>query len=156
MGSDVAVLPARVAPVLAVLPHMLRNALDHGIEPRGARGDKSAHAAIELVFRDAGDAWQIAVRDDGRGIDVDRLKARAIELGLVDPGATLSHDELCALIFAPKLSTAEEVSEISGRGEGMAAVAEAVARCNGTISVRTGHNAGTTIRIAIPKPPAQA
>ncbi|HEX3760492.1 MAG TPA: ATP-binding protein [Kofleriaceae bacterium] len=156
VGSDVAVLPSRIGPVLAVLPHMLRNALDHGIEPRGARGDKPAQAAIELVFRDAGDAWQIAVRDDGRGIDVDQLKLRAVELGLVEPTATLSHDELCALIFAPKLSTAAEVSEISGRGEGMAAVADAVAQCNGTISVRSGHNAGTTIRIAIPKPPAQA
>lgn len=156
VGSDVTVLPSRVGPVLAVLPHMLRNALDHGIEPRGARGDKPAQAAIELVFRDAGDAWQIAVRDDGRGIDVDQLKLRAVELGLVEPGATLSHDELCALIFAPKLSTAAEVSEISGRGEGMAAVADAVAQCNGTISVRSGHNAGTTIRIAIPKLPAQA
>jgi signal transduction histidine kinase len=156
VGSDVAVLPAQVAPVIAVLPHMLRNALDHGIEPRSARGDKPAQAAIELVFRDAGDAWQIAVRDDGRGIDVDRLKARAIELGLIEPAATPSLDQLYQLIFAPRLSTAEEVSEISGRGEGMAAVAAAVAQCRGTISVRSGHNAGTTIRIAIPKPPAQA
>jgi hypothetical protein len=79
---------------------MLRNALDHGIEARGARGDKPAQAAIELVFRDAGDAWQIAVRDDGRGIDVDQLKARVVGLGLIEPSATLSHDELCALIFA--------------------------------------------------------
>ena len=128
----------------------------HGIEPRGARGDKPAQAAIELVFHDTGDAWQIAVRDDGRGIDTATLKARAIELGLVAASATPSHDELCALIFTPKLSTATEVTEISGRGEGMAAVADAVAQCNGTITVRTGRNAGTTIRIAIPKPPVQA
>jgi two-component system chemotaxis sensor kinase CheA len=153
VGGEVSVLPSRVAPVIAVLPHMLRNALDHGIEPRGGRGDKPAQATLEVTFRDAGDAWQIVVQDDGRGIDLDRLHERAIELGIVERNERLSHDQLCALVFAPKLSTASEVSEISGRGEGLAAVADAVRKTAGTISIHSTRGAGTTISIDLPKAP---
>jgi signal transduction histidine kinase len=150
-GSELNVLPSRIAPVLAVLPHMLRNALDHGIEPRGVRGDKPATAILELAFHETGDSWRIAVTDDGRGIDVDRLRERAIEIGVIARDAPLTHDQLCQLIFAPKLSTAEHVSEFSGRGEGMAAVADAVKRAGGTITVRSAGGQGTTITIDLPK-----
>jgi two-component system chemotaxis sensor kinase CheA len=150
-GGEVEVLPSRVTPVLAVLPHMLRNALDHGIEPLGARGDKPTQATIALEFRDLGEAWEISIRDDGRGIDVDRLHERAAALGIVEPTASLTHDQLCALIFAPKLSTAADLSEISGRGEGMVAVADAVARCGGDISVHSTCGSGTKIDILVPK-----
>jgi signal transduction histidine kinase len=153
VGGELSVPASQLAPVLAVVPHMLRNALDHGIEPAGTRGAKPAQAKLELGFRDAGDDWLLAVRDDGRGIDTDRLRARSIELGLVAPDATLTHDQLCALIFAPRLSSAQEVSEISGRGEGMAAVAAAVASCAGKIAVRSKPGAGTTIEIRLPKRP---
>jgi signal transduction histidine kinase len=155
-GGDVSVLPSRVAPVLAVLPHMLRNAIDHGIELPGARQDKPAQATLEVSFRDLGEAWQIVVSDDGRGIDVDQLRERAVALGTIEPTAALSHDQLCALILQPKLSTAPEVSDVSGRGEGMAAVADAVKQCKGTISVRSVRGIGTTIAIELPKLPALA
>ncbi len=151
VGGETTVLPLRLMPVLAVLPHMLRNAVDHGIETRGARGDKPEQAAIEVAFRDVGDAWQVSVRDDGRGIDVDRVRDCALAIGLIDPTASMTHDELCGLIFAPKLTTAADVSQISGRGEGMAAVAAAVAQCDGTISVRSTSGSGTAIEITIPK-----
>jgi two-component system chemotaxis sensor kinase CheA len=154
VGGDLSVPAEQIAPVLAVVPHMLRNALDHGIEPAGTRGDKSPQARLELGFRDAGDAWLLAVRDDGRGIDTERLRERALELGLIESGAQLSHEQLCALIFAPKLSTAHDVSDVSGRGEGMAAVAEAVASCAGSIAVRSKPGIGTTIEIRLPKHPA--
>ena len=151
VGGEISMLPSRVAPVIAVLPHMLRNALDHGIEPRGGRGDKPAQATLEVAFRDAGDAWQIVVSDDGRGVDVDRLRDRAVELGIIEPGAPLSHDQLCALVFAPRLSTADHVSEVSGRGEGLAAVADTVKQSAGTISIHSTRGAGTTISIDLPK-----
>jgi len=150
-GGDVTVVPSQIAPVLAMLPHMLRNALDHGVEPRGARGDKPAQATLGLAFHDTGDAWQIEVSDDGRGIDVARLQERAVALGILQPGAQLSHEQLCTLILAPKLSTAEQVSEVSGRGEGMAAVADAVKRTGGTLSIRSDRGAGTTVSISLPK-----
>lgn len=150
-GGDVNVLPSRIAPVLNVLPHMLRNAIDHGIEPPGARGDKPAQATVQVAIRDIGESWQIAVRDDGRGIDVDRLHERAVALGMVGAEAPLNHRERCALIFAPRLSTAEHASEVSGRGEGMAAVADAVRHSAGTIAVRSRRGIGTTIVIEIPK-----
>jgi HPt (histidine-containing phosphotransfer) domain-containing protein/C4-dicarboxylate-specific signal transduction histidine kinase len=156
VGDDISVLPSRIAPVLAVLPHMLRNAVDHGIEARGARGDKPAKAMLQVAIRDAGEAWQVSVRDDGRGIDLDRLHERAIEQGVVESATHLNHTQRCALIFAPRLSTAEGVSEVSGRGEGMAAVAEAVKRIDGKIAVRSKHGIGTTIVIEIPKIEAPA
>ena len=153
-GGDVSVLPAHVVPVLSVLPHLLRNAIDHGIEPRAARGDKPANSTLEIAFRDVGDAWQILVRDDGRGIDVDKLRDKAIAMGTLDPAATLSYEQLCTLIFAPKLSTADTVSEVSGRGEGMAAVADAMKQAHGKISVRSRRGIGTTIVMEVPKPSA--
>jgi signal transduction histidine kinase len=155
-GGELRVLPGRMMPVLSVLPHLLRNAIDHGIEPQSARGDKPARSTIEVAFRDVGESWQVLVRDDGRGIDVDKLRDKAIALGLVDPGTALDHDQLCALIFTPKLSTADEVSAISGRGEGMAAVADAMKQADGRISVRSRRGGGTTIVMEVPKASAVA
>lgn len=154
VGGDLSVPTSQIAPVLAVVPHMLRNALDHGIEPAGTRGAKPPQATLELGFRDAGDAWLLAVRDDGRGIDTARLRERSVSLGLVAPDATLTDEQVCALIFSPRLSTAQEVTDVSGRGEGMAAVAAAVASCDGKIAVRSRRGAGTTIEIRLPKLPA--
>jgi len=153
VGGDTQVVPASVMPVISVLPHLLRNAIDHGVEAPGARGDKPRRATIELGFSDAGDAWHLTVRDDGRGINVEALRARAVALGLIKASDTLTHDQLCQLIFAPKLSTAEEVSDVSGRGEGLAAVADAVKQAGGRITVLSQSGAGTTFLIAIPKPP---
>lgn len=151
VGGDISVVPSRIAPVLAVLPHMLRNAIDHGIELPGARGDKPAQATLQVAIRDVGESWELSVRDDGRGIDVDRLHERAVEQGVIKPETHLNHTQRCALIFAPRLSTADGISEVSGRGEGMAAVAEAVKRSDGKIAVRSRHGVGTTIVIEIPK-----
>ena len=98
----------------------------------------------------------MSVSDDGRGIDLARLHAKAVARGLVEADRQLTQRELCTLVFAPKLSTADEVSEISGRGEGMAALAEAVARCHGAIDVQTITGQGTKIIIDLPKLPKEA
>jgi len=157
VGGDTEVLASRVQPVMAVLSHLLRNAVDHGIEPIGGRGDKPAQATLELAFADTGDTWLIAVRDDGRGIDGEALRARAVELGAIPADSALRYDQLCELIFARQLSTAGEVSDVSGRGEGMAAVADAVRQVGGRVSVRSQPGVGTAIAIDIPKvPPSRA
>lgn len=153
-GGDVLVLPAQVMPIIAVLPHMIRNAIDHGIEPAGARGAKPDRARVEVRFEDRHDGWRIMVSDDGRGIDTDKLRAKAIAVGKLHADEPQTHAQLCMLIFAPSLSTADEVSEISGRGEGMAAVAEVVRNQHGTLTVDSERGVGTTITIDLPKPAA--
>ena len=98
--------------------------------------------------------WRIEVTDDGRGIDVDKLRAKAIASGLLRADEVHSHAQLCMLIFAPKLSTADEVSDISGRGEGMAAVAEIVRKQGAALAITSERGVGTTITIDVPKPAA--
>jgi len=137
VGGDLAVPPEEIAPIIAVLPHLVRNAVDHGLEESGERGAKSPEGTLVLEFKDTGTEWQIVLTDDGRGIDVEKLRAKALALGILRPTDQPTHDELCALIFASKLSTADEVSEISGRGEGMAAVAHAVASIGAAIVVQS-------------------
>jgi signal transduction histidine kinase len=154
-GGDVSVLPAGIMPIISVLPHLIRNAIDHGIEAPGGRGDKPARSMLEIAFDDDARSWRVSVTDDGRGIDVERLRVKAIERGVITAQEALTHEQLCALIFQPRLSTAEAVSDISGRGEGMAAVADAVKRIDGTIRVTSSAGAGTKIEIEVPKPRAQ-
>ncbi len=154
-GGDMSVLPAGVMPIISVLPHLVRNAIDHGIEAREARGGKPAQSTLEIAFDDDDRAWRISVTDDGRGIDVERLRAKAIDRGVIAAHDQLSHDQLCALIFQPRLSTADEVSDVSGRGEGMAAVADAVKRLDGRITVTSSAGIGTKIVIEVPKPRRQ-
>ena len=144
-------LPSRVTPLLAVLPHMLRNALDHGFEARGERGDKPEMGTLTLTFEEAPSAWTLTVSDDGRGINTEQLRQKAIERGLLRKDERLSEDQLAQLIFLPSLSTASEVTDISGRGEGMAAVAETIKNIGGQLSVRTALGKGTSLVIYLPK-----
>jgi two-component system, chemotaxis family, sensor kinase CheA len=153
-GGAIDVVPERLMPVISVLPHLLRNAVDHGIESRPERETlgKPGQATLEIVFEDCGLDWRVSVRDDGRGLDTETLWRRAVERGIAGPEKP-DHAGLCALIFAPGLSTADAVSEVSGRGEGMGAVAEAVRSVHGRIEVRSRAGRGTSIVIDIPKDP---
>ena len=154
LGGEVRLLPSRVSTVISVLPHLLRNAIDHGIEPRGARGDKPERATVSLCFEDTGAVYQITIADDGRGINVERLREKAIAAGLLAVDARPSHEALCGLIFEPKMSTSDEVTDISGRGEGMGAVAEVVSAAGGFIRVESTRGTGTHLVIELPKFPA--
>ena len=156
VGGNTLVDAPRVRPVMRNLTHLLRNALDHGIEAPEERGDKSATGHVEVRVEDSADAWTLHIVDDGRGIETGALVARAIEQGFVtaEEAAKMSEDEKLALIFRDGLSTAEQASEVSGRGVGMAAVKAAVEAANGTITVKSTVGQGTKVVMRLPKPDA--
>ena len=134
------------------LTHLVRNAMDHGIEPaevRLARG-KPARGTVRLdACHDSG-SIVIAVSDDGGGLNRDRILAKAIERGLVEPGKVLSDAEVYRLIFEPGLSTAEQVSNLSGRGVGMDVVKRNITALRGSVEVRSTEGQGTTVTVRLP------
>lgn len=136
------------------LVHLVRNAVDHGIESpeeRRAAG-KSETGRIRLA------AWReknniiIELEDDGRGLDVEKIKQKAIERGLITPAEaeTMSEDEIKMLIFAPGFSTKDKATEISGRGVGMDVVKTTVERLGGSVRISSKKGEGTRIRIHLP------
>ncbi|HTU63084.1 MAG TPA: ATP-binding protein, partial [Polyangiales bacterium] len=145
--------PAELAPIFEVLPHLIRNSIDHGIEPHGERRDKPETATIQVGFSANDNGLQIRVRDDGQGIATERVVQRAVELGLVsaDAAAQLSAAKQLDLIFAAGVSTAQEVSETSGRGIGMAAVRDTVAALGGKLSLESERGRGTQFNIEFPQ-----
>lgn len=134
------------------LVHMMRNAIDHGIEPIEARraAGKPEIATIHLrAFHESGNII-IELADDGRGLDRDAILAKAIAKGLVPPDADLTDREIYDLIFAPGFSTAEKVTEMSGRGVGMDVVRKTVEGLRGRIHIQTERGRGTTFRMVLP------
>jgi len=134
--------------------HLLRNCLDHGIEEphqRAAAG-KSSIGRIVLSARHEGGQVIVEVRDDGKGINLDRVKAKAIAAGLLseEHAAAMSDAEAGMLICHPGLSTAEQVTNISGRGVGMDVVRSNIEAIGGSLDISSQVGAGTTMRIAIP------
>lgn len=134
------------------LMHLIRNALDHGIEPvdiRSCRG-KPAVGTLHLnAYHQAG-AVVIEIQDDGAGLDPVRLKNKAIEKGLIAADAELSRDEIHRLIFAPGFSTAAQVTNLSGRGVGMDVVKRNIDELRGQILIDSQPGIGTKIRIRLP------
>ncbi len=154
-GGDTLIPPHRSA-VLKNLIHLLRNALDHGIEPPNLRGDKDETGKVILtISRKDGKSIEIKLEDDGRGIDQKTVLAKAIERGVIkaDEAKKLSPHQINELIFMEGVSTAEQISDISGRGVGMGAVREAVLEAGGTIEVQSSMGQGTTIILTIPSEP---
>jgi two-component system chemotaxis sensor kinase CheA len=151
-GGDTEVDKALVEQIGDPLMHLVRNSMDHGIESadvRVARG-KPARGTLRLnAFHDSG-SIVIEVTDDGGGIDADRVLAKAIERGLVEPGTSLSEQEVYGLLFEPGFSTAAAVSDLSGRGVGMDVVKRNVTALRGTIDVESRLGEGTTMRIRLP------
>lgn len=136
------------------LVHLLRNAIDHGVErpeERAAAG-KSAMARVRLSAEHIENSIVIVVEDDGRGIDPARIRARAVERGLLsqEAAARLSDGEVLELIFAPGFSTAEQVSDISGRGVGMDIVRTNVERLGGSVEVFSTLGQGTRFVLRLP------
>lgn len=134
------------------LMHLVRNAMDHGIEPaqvRLARG-KPAQGTVTLnAFHDSG-SIVITVADDGGGLPRERILAKAVERGLVEPGHHLTDSEVYGLIFEPGFSTAEAVTNLSGRGVGMDVVKRNITSLRGSVSVNSQEGQGTTVTVRLP------
>lgn len=134
------------------LLHLIRNAIDHGIEMSVVRMEsrKSPTGKILLSAASDGDHFIIEVTDDGCGIDSDRLYERAIEQGMISAEASLTEKQRIALIFNPGFSMKREISELSGRGVGLDIVKTNIEKLGGQVQVTTILNKGTTFRIQIP------
>jgi two-component system chemotaxis sensor kinase CheA len=136
------------------LVHLVRNAVDHGIEQpeeREAQG-KSRQGTILLAAEQEGDHILLTISDDGHGMDPDVLRRKAIEKGLLDKDAAdrLSDSECFDLIFAPGFSTKSQISDVSGRGVGMDVVKTKISKLNGTISIESRPGKGSRIEIKVP------
>ena len=134
------------------LTHLVRNSMDHGIEAADLRvaAGKPAHGTLKLnAFHDSG-SIVIEVSDDGGGLKKDKILKKAIERGLVQPDASLTDKEIFNLIFEPGFSTADAISNLSGRGVGMDVVKRNITALRGTVDLDSVEGQGTTVSIRLP------
>jgi signal transduction histidine kinase len=153
-GEDTQVIHSELDLFFSNMVHLVRNAIDHGIEPPGERRNcgKSETGKITITVTLLNREFTLVFADDGRGIDVTTLKEKAVEIGIrtrsqVD---SLSDQDAWLLIFEPGLSVKKELGSLSGRGIGMDAVVRSVNRLGGTIGVRSGAGTGTAFTFQIP------
>lgn len=134
------------------LMHLVRNAMDHGIERAEVRraAGKPARGMVRLNARHESGSIVIEVADDGGGLNRDKILAKAVQRGLVAPGASLSDGEVFKLIFAPGFSTADKVTNLSGRGVGLDVVKSNIEALRGTVEVDSREGEGSTVRIRLP------
>ncbi|WP_369980472.1 chemotaxis protein CheA [Xanthomonas bundabergensis] len=151
-GEDTELDKSVVEKIADPLTHLVRNAMDHGIEPaelRQARG-KPVRGTVRLnAFHDSG-SIVIQISDDGGGLNRERILAKALERGLIEPGRSLSDREVFALIFEPGFSTAEKVTNLSGRGVGMDVVKRNITALRGSVDIASQQDVGTTISVRLP------
>ncbi len=134
------------------LTHLVRNAVDHGIELPEDRleAGKPAEGTLCLTAFHQGGSVIVEVSDDGGGLDTARIRAKGIERGLISPGENLTDEQIHALIFQPGFSTSDVVSDISGRGVGMDVVKRSVEALKGTVIIESQRGRGSTLRIRLP------
>ncbi|MBO6586885.1 MAG: chemotaxis protein CheW [Gracilimonas sp.] len=151
-GEDTEIDRNMVDVINEPLIHMLRNSLDHGIEEPEERlkSGKGANAELSLSASQEGGKVVIEIKDDGRGINKDVILNKAIEKGLVDPEKKLTEKEIYNLIFLPGFSSAEKVTDLSGRGVGMDVVRRSIEQLQGKVDVSSELGKGTTITIELP------
>ena len=134
------------------LVHLIRNGMDHGIEPpeeRIALG-KSASGSIHLSARHSGASVLIRIKDDGRGLNSEAIRATAVARGIIESGARLGESDILGLIFAPGFSTAREVSDVSGRGVGMDVVRRSIEALRGSVDLASRPGDGLTVTLRLP------
>lgn len=153
-GESVEIDKAMIEGLTDPLMHIVRNAMDHGIESSEHRLKigKSETGILMMSAEQANGQMIIKIQDDGSGINVERVTAKAIENGVIEEhqAAQMSKEEKAMLIFAPGLSTAQEVTDISGRGVGMDVVMSNIKKLGGIVKVETEDGYGTTLTIALP------
>jgi two-component system chemotaxis sensor kinase CheA len=153
-GQDTELDRSVIEQIGGPLMHLVRNAIDHGIEPpeERERAGKPAAGRLCLAAFQEEEGIVVVVEDDGRGIDTDRVRQKAVALGILSPeaAARLSEEEAVELIFHPGLSTAQAVTEVSGRGVGMDAVRAGVQALGGSVEVETRRGQGTRFLLRLP------
>ena len=134
------------------LLHIIRNSVDHGIESAEERhaAGKDAKGTVRLSAYYAGANVVIEIADDGGGIDAERVRQKAVQRGVISADAELSEEEMLGLIFQPGFSTAEQATNVSGRGVGMDVVKQNIEKLDGSVGIRSTPGEGTVIRIRIP------
>ncbi|MCK5810379.1 MAG: response regulator [Cocleimonas sp.] len=152
IGEEIALDTDIIKGLVDPLLHLLRNAVDHGIEPANIRTQKSKDKTgkIQLKFTQLGDQITLTLKDDGAGIDAETLYQAAIKKGLINHDEKLSKDEKLRLILLAGLSTRAKVTETSGRGVGMDVVNLAVQNLSGKLSIDSTKDKGSEIRIQVP------
>ncbi|MCL2609567.1 MAG: chemotaxis protein CheA [Treponema sp.] len=151
-GKETELDKSVIEDLLDPIMHSVRNSLDHGIEPvevRRAAG-KSEEGRVLLKATNEGNMIVIEISDDGKGIDVDAVKAKAVERGLISPNKILTGIEAFNLIFDPGFSTAKQITSISGRGVGLDVVRRQIDKLNGTVTVSSELGKGTKFTIKLP------
>jgi two-component system chemotaxis sensor kinase CheA len=153
VGEDTEMDKTMIERLADPLVHLIRNAIDHGIESAEdrAKTSKSATGRIELAARYVGAQVLVTVQDDGAGLNTARIRAKAEENGLIPPGANLSEHEIHQFLFHPGFSTAKTISALSGRGVGMDVVKRTIEAMRGTIDLTTipGHGSSVTLRLPL-------
>lgn len=151
-GEDTEIDKYLAEEIVDPLMHLIRNSIDHGIEHAGDRRRKGKNESGTIILRayQKGNHVVIELKDDGAGIDVGKVRKKAIEKGLAQEGAVLSEKEVIDFIFVPGFSTKDVVSDISGRGVGMDVVKEKLSALGGYAEVETKKDVGTTFMLTLP------
>jgi two-component system, chemotaxis family, sensor kinase CheA len=151
-GNEVEIEKTILDKLIDPLTHIVRNSVDHGLEKNGDREEKGKpyKGQITISATKLDDGVEVVVKDDGKGLDQKRILEKAIEKGLVAANANLSKEEIFSLIFLPGFSTAEKVTNVSGRGVGMDVVMKTLEEVNGKILVASEEGRGTKFKIMIP------
>lgn len=151
-GEDTELDKSVIEDLLDPIMHCVRNALDHGIESPQKRAElgKSEEGTVLLKASNEGNMIVIEIADDGHGIDVEAVKRKAVERGILHPGKNLTDVEAFQLIFEPGFSTADKISNISGRGVGLDVVKTHIEKLNGTVTISSQPNHGSKFTIRLP------
>ncbi|AWG43239.1 chemotaxis protein CheA [Candidatus Borreliella tachyglossi] len=151
-GEDTEIDKSVIDDLVDPLMHCVRNSMDHGLETSDERLKKGKDKTGYIVLRakNEGNVISIEVADDGKGIDLDIIRRKSIERGIIKEGSVLSESEILNLVFSPGFSTASQITDISGRGVGLDVVKKSIEKLNGTILIDSKIDVGTTFKIKLP------
>ena len=141
---------ALVQVISDALVHLVRNSVDHGIETPDQRGEKPECATLRVSVAQQGGNVEIEVSDDGRGLNTERIRKKAIDLGWIGEEDKIPREQLWEFLFKPGFSTSQEVTEFSGRGVGLDVVVSSIRELDGVVTVESEPGEGTVFRIRLP------
>ncbi len=155
IGEELLIDKSYVETLEGPLVHMVRNAIDHGVETpeERAKSGKSAEGQIRIEYRINKDSYEVIISDDGRGMNPGVLKAKGVERGVITAteADVMSDEEVFQLIFAPGFSTASTITDVSGRGVGMDVVMSEISKVGGDVKIESCYGAGSTFTLELPR-----